>query len=61
MLTCQSKIKVFTLAEWKNIRIDENAHNILVKVKEEMKEEGICTPTLSDAIRWLKENDLKGV
>lgn len=41
------------MAKGKTIRIDENAHRILINIKEEMKEEGIGSPTLSDSIRWL--------
>lgn len=37
----------------KTIRIDANAHKILVGVKGKMMSEGISNPTLSDAIRWL--------
>jgi len=37
----------------KIIRVDDNAHGILNKVKKKMKEEGIENPTFSDAIRWL--------
>ncbi|KXA99152.1 hypothetical protein AKJ40_03835 [candidate division MSBL1 archaeon SCGC-AAA259M10] len=39
------------MSRGKTIRIDVNAHRILVNVKEEMKEEGIGSPTLSDAVR----------
>lgn len=39
------------MAKGKTIRIDENAHRILVKVKEEMRSDGIASPTLSDAVR----------
>jgi len=37
----------------KVIRIDDNAHDLLNKVKEKMKEIGIENPSFSDAIRWL--------
>ena len=39
----------------KVIRIDTNAHDILLDAKEELKKEGIEKPNLSDAIRWLKK------
>lgn len=37
----------------KYITLDENAHSKLVKVKKLMREEGIRSPTLSDAVRKL--------
>jgi len=37
----------------KMIRIDNNAHELLNKVKDKMREEGIENPTFSDVIRWL--------
>ena len=38
--------------------MDKNAHEILLKVKELMREEGIEHPTMSDAVRWLWEKAL---
>ena len=43
MITCNMKM----------IRVDEHAHRLLLKVKEEMKKEGIEKPSMSDVIRWL--------
>jgi predicted CopG family antitoxin len=37
----------------KMIRIDNNAHKLLNKAKDKMREEGIENPTFSDVIRWL--------
>lgn len=37
----------------KMIRVDEHAHRLLLKVKEDMKKEGIEKPSMSDVIRWL--------
>lgn len=39
----------------KVIRIDDNAHKILVGVKKEMEKQGIEKPDLSQAIRKLAE------
>jgi len=45
--------KVIQHVIMKMIRVDDNAHKLLNKVKKKMKEEGIENPTFSDAIRWL--------
>jgi len=37
----------------KSIRIDENAHAIIQKAKEAMKQEGIESPSVSDVLRWM--------
>lgn len=38
----------------KQIRVDENAYEILLEVKEEIKKEGIIlNPSFSECIRWL--------
>ena len=37
----------------KNLNVDENAHSILIKAKEECTRDGIENPSHSDAIRWL--------
>jgi hypothetical protein len=39
----------------KVVRIDENAHRILVNVKKEMEKQGIENPDLSQAVRKLAE------
>lgn len=39
----------------KMIKTDQNAHSVLVSVKQEMKECGINSPTFSDAIRWMRK------
>lgn len=38
----------------KQIKIDEDAHRILVNMKNEMKKRGIDNPNLSEAIRELQ-------
>ncbi len=38
----------------KNLKIDKDAHGILVCIREELKEQGIENPNISDAIRELK-------
>jgi len=46
----------------RTIKIDENAYELINKVKDLMREEGIECPSYSDAVRWLwnklKEEDL---
>lgn len=37
----------------KNLAVDENAHEILMKAKIEAKKSGIDKPSHSDAIRWM--------
>ena len=37
----------------KSVKLDQDAHNILTKVKNRMKGEGIESPSMSDAIRYL--------
>jgi|GEM_PF-2156083 len=37
----------------KNLKIDENAHEILVSAREDLEKKGIENPNLSDAIREL--------
>ena len=37
----------------KTLRIDDNAHKLLCKVKDIMKKEGIEKPSMSDVIRYL--------
>ena len=37
----------------KTLAIDENAHEILMKAKNETKKAGIDKPSHSDAIRWM--------
>jgi len=46
-------LEVIQQISMKIIRVDDNAHGILNKVKKKMKGEGIENPTFSDAIRWL--------
>lgn len=41
----------------KQIKIDEDAHHILIDTKKSMKERGIESPTLSGAIRELNEKN----
>jgi predicted CopG family antitoxin len=37
----------------KVVKIDDNAYNILLEKKKELKKKGIENPTFSEAIRWL--------
>ena len=37
----------------KMVKLDDNAHEILSHVKEDMKKSGIESPTFSDTIRWI--------
>ena len=37
----------------KTLAIDESAHEILMKAKNETKKSGIDKPSHSDAIRWM--------
>ena len=37
----------------KNISLDDNAHNILMQAKIEIKKTGVEKPSHSDTIRWL--------
>lgn len=39
----------------KNIAIDDNSHKILLWAKEQCKKSGIEKPSLSDAIRWMRD------
>ena len=42
------------LIPMKQLKIDNNAHNILMeKAKKMMKKEGIESPSASEVIRWL--------
>ena len=43
----------------KTLKIDDDAHRILVSVREDLKKRGIENPNLSDAIRELASR--KGV
>ena len=43
----------------KNLKIDDDAHRILVSAREELEKRGIENPNLSDAIRELASR--KGV
>lgn len=38
----------------KNLKIDEDAHRILLEAKERLKARGIQNPNVSDAIRELQ-------
>ena len=37
----------------KTLRIDDSAHEVLMKAKIEVKKAGIEKPSHSDAIRWM--------
>jgi hypothetical protein len=37
----------------KTMRIDDNAHELILCVKTRMKAEGLEHPSISEAIRWL--------
>ena len=41
----------------KMVKLDDNAHGLLVRVKEDMKKGGIGSPTFSDTIRRLCDHD----
>lgn len=43
----------------KNLKIDENAHDILTAARDELEKRGVENPNLSDAIRELASR--KGV
>ena len=37
----------------KHVKLDDNAHSLLVTLKEELLEQGIENPTISEAVRIL--------
>ncbi|MFO7881011.1 MAG: hypothetical protein R6U52_00570 [Kosmotogaceae bacterium] len=39
----------------KTVTVDDNAHNILLWAKKQMKSQGIEKPSHSEAIRWMKQ------
>ena len=40
----------------KDIKIDDNAHEVLLWARERCTQKGIEKPNYSDAIRWMKKN-----